>query len=172
MSDVLIRAALVADVARLQEMDIAAGAQFAAVGHPEMDDGDCISSEVAAMAIAEGRLAVAVRHGAVVGYVLVDRCGSEYCVAQITVDPSAQQGGVGTLLMRFVLADAERSGETSVVLSTQSDVPWNRPWYEALGFEVVPPQQWSAGMERVTAAQMAAGLDWSTRVHMRFAVNR
>jgi len=169
---VLIRLATADDVARIQAIDLASGAQFVEVGHPEMDDGDCIRPDVAADAIADGRLLVAVRSGEVVGYVHVDRCDDELCVAQITVDPSAQRCGIGSRLMGRVIADARRNGEATVVLSTQGDVEWNRPWYERLGFEVVEPSEWTAGMCRVTAAQTSAGLDWSTRVHMRLVLPR
>ena len=54
-----------------------------------------------------------------------------------------------------------------MVLSTQSDVAWNQPWYERVGFRVVPEAEWTPAMQAETKAQQREGLDWNTRVHMR-----
>lgn len=75
--------------------------------------------------------------------------------------------GVGTALLRRVIDEARRAGEGSVVLNTQSDVAWNRPWYERHGFAVVPRAAWSEALLAIERDQARDGLDWSTRVHMR-----
>ena len=79
-------------------------------------------------------------------------------------------GGIGTALLGEVIARAVTAGVRTLVLNTQDDVPWNRPWYEHAGFVVVPEAQWTATMRDDTAAQVAAGLDSSTRVHMRLTL--
>ena len=165
-----IRPARPTDVARLQQIDIATGAQFAEVGHPELDDGDHIPHDVALSAIDANCLFVADAGAHVLGYVYVTRSDGELCVGQISVDPTVQQHGVGTALMRHVMRRAADVGERSIVLSTQSDVVWNRPWYETLGFRVVMPADWTPDMHTIAVEQSAAGCDWSTRVFMRLVL--
>ena len=72
--------------------------------------------------------------------------------------------------MPLLLAAIDRcrqSNRRAVVLNTQSDVPWNRPWYEHFGFVVVPVEEWDADMHETVVEQTASRLDWSTRGHMR-----
>lgn len=166
----VIRPANRSDVPRLQEIDIATGPQFAAAGHPELDDGDHIPADVAYAAISERLLFVAAAGQHVAGYVYLTRSDDELCVGQISVDPADQRLGVGTALMRHVIGQATAAGERTVVLSTQSDVRWNQPWYETLGFRVVDEQDWTPDMHTIAAEQAASGCDWATRVFMRLAL--
>jgi hypothetical protein len=55
----------------------------------------------------------------------------------------------------------------SVTLSTFSDVDWNRPLYEHLGFVVVPEEEWTTGLRALMEREAGLGLDGSHRVVMR-----
>jgi GNAT superfamily N-acetyltransferase len=105
--------------------------------------------------------------GAVVGWTLVLRLGDELCLAQISVDPRYQRQGIGTALLNDVIERARAAGEPSIVLNTQADVAWNRPWYERHEFVVVEPDDWAPALREVTEYQTEDGLDWTSRVHMR-----
>lgn len=166
-ADAVVRAATEADLPALAGIEAAADAQYAAAGHPELADGSTIPEAVARKAVDQGRLAVATVAGQPVGWVYWGRVGGELSIGQICVAPAHGRQGIGTALLRYVLDRAAEAGESTVVLNTQSDVPWNRPWYEKHGFAVVPEPDWSTGMRAVTAQQAADGLDWSSRVHMR-----
>jgi hypothetical protein len=54
-----------------------------------------------------------------------------------------------------------------VTLCTFSDVDWNRPLYEHLGFSVLPEDRWTPGLRAVFDSDAALGLDLSRRVVMR-----
>ena len=70
-------------------------------------------------------------------------------------------------MIRSALLDARVAGIATMILNTERDVPWNRPLYEHLGWEVVPEPEWTDQMRDQTEYQIAAGLNWDTRVHMR-----
>jgi len=159
------------DVARCREIDLATQQQFDAAGHPEFLTTGVIPDGAAERAVEAGRILVAELDGHVEGWVFLTRSGDELCIGQIAVHPHCQRRGVGTALMDVIVAVARRNGEESIVLSTQSDVEWNRPWYEGLGFEVVPPEQWTADMVVIAEEQNEVGLDWDTRVHMRLRLD-
>lgn len=162
-----MRAARPDDVASLQEIERAADARFAEVGHPELADGEVVDADAARRMIEQGRVLVVVEASAPIAWAYVGRCGVEAALGQICVHPSVGRRGIGTALLEYVLATARARSEPSLVLSTQLDVAWNRPWYERHGFVVLAPAEWTPAMHDITAAQAAAGLESATRCHMR-----
>jgi len=167
VTSVHIRLGLPEDIARCREIDLETQRQFVDAGFPEFFALGVIPDDVASRAFATGRIVVAEHDGIVAGWVFLTRSGDELCVGQIAVAPALQRRGIGSALMQSLLAEARSRGERSVVLSTQADVEWNRPWYERIGFEVVPPEQWTDDMAAIVAEQEEIGLHWETRVHMR-----
>ena len=165
-----LRAARVDDIPALGRIQRDADARFVAAGHPELADDESIPDEVARRAIAAGRITVAELDGALAGWVYVGRIDGEACLGQISVAVEYGRRGVGSALVRAVIERARADGEASIVLNTQGDVAWNRPWFERHGFAVVAREAAGEGLRAVERAQSADGLDWSTRVHMRLAL--
>lgn len=155
------------DIVALQEIERAADTRFAGVGHPELADGAVMPDDAAARAIDGGRITVAEVDGVAVGFVVRGMLGAEPSIAQLSVLPTAGRRGVGTALLEHALDEALAGGHATMVLVTQSDVPWNRPFYERRGFEVVPESAWTPAMRAAMDAQATAGLDRATRVQMR-----
>jgi GNAT superfamily N-acetyltransferase len=54
---------------------------------------------------------------------------------QLAVRPTMQRQGIGTALVRAAMAEATGRGYGEMSLCTYADVPWNAPFYAALGFE-------------------------------------
>jgi predicted N-acetyltransferase YhbS len=63
--------------------------------------------------------------------------GAAY-LEQIAVLPSHMRQGIGGQLMTEAIAIAHRRGHQDLVLTTYDHVPWNKPYYERLGFETIP----------------------------------
>ena len=162
-----LRPGRIDDLPLLAPIEATGDAMFVAAGHPEFADAGTIDEATAARAIVEGALHVAELDGRVVGWIQVERVGDELSVHQLSVHPDAQRRGIGGALLDAAIAHAARAGEATLVLDTQSDIAWNRPWYERFGFAVVPEAEWTDAMRAITAEQTVDGLDWSTRVHMR-----
>ena len=159
------------EVPVLQRIERDADAAYADAGHPELSDGEVIPSNVALAAIDRGDLMVAAtRHGPV-GWIYIGRLGPELCIGQMSVAPEFGRRGIGTMLLEYAIDQARRAGERTIVLNTQGDVPWNRPWYERHGFVVLGPEEWTPAMRTLTEQQREIGLNWNTRVHMRLTVS-
>jgi len=167
----VIRSALLDDIADIQRIGVEADERFALAGHPELADGSTIPTRVAEQAISQGRITIAEADGYVVGWVYVGRIDGELCIGQISVTPLFGRRGIGSALLRTIIEQANSRNEASIVLNTQSDVPWNRPWFERHGFTIISRGQWTSALETVAAEQSAGGLDWSNRVHMRLVLN-
>lgn len=168
----MIRLATVEDIPHFSRIDEATDQQFIDAGHPELaGDGEYIPLEAAQRGVAESRILVGEIESEIVGWAFLTRSSGELCLGQIAVHPEAQQQGIGANLLATIIGDAERAGERTIVLSTQSDLAWNQPWYERFGFEVVPTEQWTADMVSTAVEQGNEGVDWAnTRVHMRLVL--
>lgn len=88
----------------------------------------------------------------------------------MSVTPRHQSTGVGRALMDQVSRWAVETGRRAVTLTTFSDVPWNRPLYEHLGFTVLADAGIGPELQALREAEAAAGLDPTTRVCMRRAL--
>jgi GNAT superfamily N-acetyltransferase len=86
---------------------------------------------------------------------------------EIDVHPDHGRRGLGARLIRQVCRWAVSNGYRAVTLTTFRDVPWNLPFYERLGFDVVPPDQVSASLRAIVEDETRRGLDRSRRVVMK-----
>jgi GNAT superfamily N-acetyltransferase len=152
----------------LRAIERAAGERFRTVGLGRVADDEPISVETLAAYAEAGRSWVAVDEtGAPVGYLVADVVDGCAHVEQVSVAPSAQGTGVGRALMDRARAWAEAEGRPGVTLTTFTDVPWNRPLYEHLGYRVLAEDEIGPELAAVRAAEAAHGLDPATRSVMR-----
>ncbi len=163
----MIRAAELRDIPRMQELELAAGAVFRDVGMDEIADDDPPSSEELAQAIEAGAVWVAVAETDLAGYLVgkvVDGCAH---VEQVSVHPRHARQGLGRRLLDRADVWAREGGLAALTLTTFRDVPWNAPYYERLGFRRLADGELGEGLRSVRAEEAAAGLDRWPRVCMR-----
>src|SRR5262245_41536168 len=86
---------------------------------------------------------------------------------EIDVHPDHGRRGLGTQLVMAVCVWAARQGYESVTLTTFRGVPFNMPFYERLGFEVVADTIVSPALRAVVNDETRRGLDPSNRIVMR-----
>lgn len=77
---------------------------------------------------------------------------------------------MGRALLDRVEAWAISTGREAITLTAFTDVPWNRPFYEHLGFHVLDEIDIGPGLRAVRQAEADHGLDPATRVCMRLSV--
>jgi GNAT superfamily N-acetyltransferase len=85
---------------------------------------------------------------------------------EIDVVPEHGRKGIGSRLVDVVCRWAQESGYAKVTLSTFSDVPWNRPFYEKRGFRVVESAHLPPEHLALIAAERSRGLCTDRRVIM------
>lgn len=74
-----------------------------------------------------------------VGFAHVIRLDGEYHFEQLAVHPDHGRQGIGTELVYSVVDLVASLGGRSLTLMTFADVPWNAPFYQSLGFEIIDP---------------------------------
>ena len=116
----------------------------------------------------DGHLWVAVAHDRPVGFAYVEVFEAHVAhIDELDVHPDHGRRGLGRQLVTTVCEWAARARFDSVTLCTFRDVPWNRPFYERLGFEIIPNDSLSPALVAVIDDEIRRGLDPARRVVMR-----
>ena len=170
----LVRPARPGDIERERDIERAAGRRFAHVGMSDIATHEPASPATLAEYVADGRNFVATEHdpGVAVGYALIDVVAGAAHIEQLSVDPAHQGRGFGKSLVEYVELWAYHHGLSWLTLTTFSDIPWNRPLYEHIGFEVIPTVELPDALVQLRESEAALGLDPDIRVCMRRRVSR
>jgi len=162
-----IAAARLEDLRWLAAIELAAARLLAGYA-PESILSETTSLDVLKQAQREGHLWVALADDVPVGFAHIELIERDAVhLEEIDVHPDHGRHGLGAKLVLQVCEWASGHGYRSVTLTTFRDVPWNRPFYARLGFDVVPPDQLSIALRAVIDDETRRGLDPSRRVAMR-----
>ena len=153
------------ELARLQEIEVLAGAMFREVGMPEIAEDPPPSVED--LAAAPLVLVAADDDDVVVGYARVELVDGHAHLEQLSVVPEHGGRGIGTALLDAIADWARDRGDDQITLTTFRDVPFNAPLYARRGYEVVAPGDRGHELAALVAAEAAHGLDPTQRVTMR-----
>jgi len=169
----MIRKSTLEDSERIQEVDLSAGSRFAEVGLQRISEHPPIALEILEECARSGRSWVAVDDtGTIVGYVVVELVDGYAHVEQLSVERSRHGEGFGKALLAHVESWAEAEGFEEMTLTTFSDIPFNRPLYEHLGWVVFPEAELSPGLQAIRDAERERGIEPPPRVCMRKTVTR
>jgi len=164
-----LRAATLADIPRMHQIEEDAAELFAGLGLIDIDDMAVVGIGDHGRAIDAGLSLVAEVDGRVAGFGMADAHMPDIYLHELDVDRQYQRKGVGAALVRGLIDVARSKKATSLYLSTFRDPPWNAPFYRKLGFQDVVRGdylRWMVDIER----EQAKFLDVNTRVFMRFGL--
>ncbi|MDH5307924.1 MAG: GNAT family N-acetyltransferase [Myxococcales bacterium] len=165
-----IRLAEIAQVAKLPRIEIAAAALFPEADLPPAHRTEETPACVFETAAREGRLWVALdASGEPVGFALVELASGGAHLAEMDVLPAHGRRGVGTALVRTVMAWVAQRGLAALTLTTFRHLPWNGPFYRRLGFEELASEQITPALRARLAGEAQEGLDPAQRIAMRWA---
>ncbi len=166
--EVGIRFARPDEAEQLRAVERDAGERFRSVGLAEIADNEPTS---------EAFLAAISRHGIAlcavdevdrpVGFLLAGRLDEAFHVYELSVATAWGGRGIGKRLISSIAEEARAREASSLTLATFRDVPWNRPYYERLGFVEVLPDDWTPAFHLLHAAERLSGLPVERRVFMR-----
>ncbi|MFF5078591.1 GNAT family N-acetyltransferase [Actinoplanes sp. NPDC000266] len=163
-----IRAALLADLPPLRDIERAAGESFRAIGMAAIADDEPPALEVLTHYQRAGRAWVAADGpGPPIGYLLARLVDGDVHVEQVSVHPSRQGEGAGSALLDRAETYAVEAGAPALTLTTFAEVPWNAPYYRRRGFTVLGEAELGPGLRAVREHEAAIGLDRWPRVAMR-----
>jgi GNAT superfamily N-acetyltransferase len=165
-----LRAAGVADIFRLQEIERAAAQLFRGSGLIDVDAMSVIGMDDHMRSIDEGLSIVGEVDGRMAGFVMGEMHGADAYLRELDVDPHFQQRGIGAALVKAFAEAAADKRAASIYLSTFRSPPWNAPFYRRHGFADVAEADFLPWMAAIWREQ-AAFLDMNTRTFMRAPVS-
>ncbi|ALB64893.1 putative acetyltransferase [Cronobacter condimenti 1330] len=123
--------------------------------------------------LAEGYSAVAVdEHDIPVGFINGDYVDDTLHILGVAVTREYQGQGMGKLLMADAIRCARERALHAVTLTTFRTVPWNQPFYERLGFDVIAQADLPAHLIRVLDDEAAHGFCRAARCAMRLKLRK
>ncbi|KAF2120752.1 acyl-CoA N-acyltransferase [Lophiotrema nucula] len=151
-SDINIRLATVEDLPYLVEIETACDQLFRDIDMHAIADADlptveqyrdCQEQKYVWVAV----LATAGDDKKPVAYVQIDKFENDKAlksvyIHQISVHPSHARRGIGRQLMEFLETESKQQGRFQALdLTTFDEVPWNRKYYQRLGFAVLSEEE-------------------------------
>ena len=167
-AQLMIRPPRPAELRAVQQVEVAAGRLFAEVGMDLVAQHDPFSLFELQGFLDRGAFWVAAPVGGdPVAYLLVEEVDGCAHVEQVSVHPDHGRRGVGTRLIDTAEGWAAARGLPALTLTTFSEVAWNRPYYERLGFRVLAADELTPGLVAIRTYEDSIGLDAWPRVCMR-----
>ncbi|MGR8011836.1 GNAT family N-acetyltransferase [Streptomyces hypolithicus] len=164
----MIRLARATDLPQLQDIERAAGKVFADIGMAAIAEDEPPSLEVLGGYERDGRAWVwAAEDDCPVAYLIADLVDGDGHVEQVSVHPDHARKGIGKALIEHAEQWARGQGASALTLTTFTEVVWNGPYYERLGFRLLPEAKWTRGLREIRGAEAAHGLDRWPRACMR-----
>ena len=164
----MLRAARWEDLPAVRELQRAAGVAFRALDMAAVADAEPPSIiELAAFA-QDGRAWVITDDAdRPVAFLLIAVVDGNGHVEQVSVHPDHARQGLGKTLLDTAAAWAEQHSLAALTLTTYADVPWNAPYYQRLGFQIITEADISDGLRRIRDHEQARGVARWPRVTMR-----
>lgn len=167
VGEVHICLAEVGHLASLEAVETAAGAIFRTVGMDAIADGETADPAELSEAQRADRLWVAVTEAdRVVGFLMASVLDGAGHLDEVSIHPDVAGRRIGAMLIGEFLAWGRGERFARLTLTTFAKVPWNRPYYERFGFEVVDPANWSVALRQQVESEALHGLDPELRVVM------
>ena len=163
----VIRPARGEDLETLRTVEREAGRAFAELGMDAVADDEPLPVDALFAFQRDGRAWVAVdEDDRPVAYLLAAVVDRGAHVEQVSVRPDWAGHRLGAALIETAAGWGRRQGLAALTLTTFGEVPWNRPYYERLGFAVVDDRDLTDGLRQLRAHEAQLGLDRWPRVVM------
>lgn len=144
----------------LGAIERAAASRFATIGLERIAQGRPTSEPEYLEAVGGGRLWVVEEEGGgIAGLAIADILDGEGFLAEISVRPEHGGRRLAARMIDAVATWAAAQGCGSLRLTTFNDVPWNRPYYERLGFVVLDEAEAGPQLRSVRERERARGVD-------------
>ena len=110
--------------------------------------------------------------GEVVGFLLALPVDGRAHVLEAATEYRAQGKGIGRRLFAAFHAWAADIGYSEATLTTYRDVPWNAPFYERIGYQIITVDTRRPELMAIRAEEAATGFERAPRVAMEKPLRR
>ena len=110
--------------------------------------------------------------GKVIGFLLVLPVDGRAHVLEAATEYGSQGKGIGRRLFAEFHSWAANVGYSEATLTTYRDVPWNAPFYERIGYQIIAVDARRPELMAIRAEEAAAGFERAARVAMEQTLRR
>ncbi|NUU38084.1 GNAT family N-acetyltransferase [Pseudomonas sp. C2B4] len=104
------------------------------------------------------------------GFLSAERQGSDLHIHELSVSQPMQGHGLGRKLLEAAMEHARSNQLHCVTLTTFTQVPWNAPFYQRLGFEQHTGATLDERLAEILAREYACGFEAGSRCAMSWQV--
>ena len=115
---------------------------------------------------ADNRLWVATCGHQVVGFIVIKFLPDICFIVELDVHPDFGRQGIGSALVNACGQSARERGFNQIWLTTFRKIPWNIPFYQRLGFEVMSEDSWTWEIEAIVQHEARYGFARDKRAVM------
>lgn len=163
-----IRPARPNELEQLARIEHEADRVFAVVGFDVLSDAPPPAGAQYAKAQSEGRILVAeLVSGTLAGFVRTEFVDEMPHLEQVSVLPEHARCGIGRALIAAAEEWAAQRGHPRMTLTTYREVPWNGPYYQRLGWEVLQDEDLGPQMRSIRGYERESGLEVQPRQAMK-----
>ncbi|MEU2254133.1 GNAT family N-acetyltransferase [Nocardia xishanensis] len=163
-----LRPAIDADLPILQDIERAAGKPFADIGMTAVADDEPPTLATLREFQRAGRAWVVTDAAdRPIAYLILGLVDGNAHVDQVSVDPDHAGRRFGKRLIDHAVRWARANGLPAITLTTFTEVAWNGPYYERLGFRYLSAAEETPGLRALRTAEAEHGLDRWPRACMR-----
>jgi GNAT superfamily N-acetyltransferase len=163
-TEYLVRLARVSDLRKLPAIEMAAAQRFHTSLHPAAADGYPISVALLQSWLAHDGVWVAETPShELAGFAAWVPLALDMYVVELDVLPRHAGQRIGAQLLDQLSKLGDRLGFERLILRTFSDVPWNAPYYERLGFEALGECEEHPELRSIRQQETSVGLDGDRR---------
>ncbi|MFI5715897.1 GNAT family N-acetyltransferase [Nocardia sp. NPDC051750] len=166
----MIREATAADIPALQDIEVRAGESFVAAGMAAVAGDEPLTADVLGEFVLDSRAWLWESGGRPMGYLIASILDGNAHIDQVSVLPECRGQRIGRRLIDCAVRWAADRGLRAITLTTFTEVAWNGPYYERLGFRYLEPAEETPGLRAVRSEEIAHGLDRWPRACMSASV--
>lgn len=155
---VAIRLARADEAELLPEIERSAAEAFRGSAHDQIADGEASPASFHRPLAEKGFVWVAEVDGRLAGFLTAEAVEDALHIWELAVSHAHQGHGLGRALIRSAAAAAADRGLSAVTLTTFSNIAWNAPFYERLGFRRLDAYERSDRLSAILAKEAARGL--------------
>jgi len=161
-----IRLAEIEDLPALLAIEKKAGEKYIEFGLAYLEN-ITLPIETLVEAQGDGRVwVITTLVGEMVGFAVVSTDNEQLHLEEIDIEQAHGRQGLGKALINAICDWAKTAGFKTMSLSTFRDIPWNAPYYERLGFRIVPESEFTEYFLEIQETEEKLGLPNSQRVIM------
>ncbi|MEM7332395.1 MAG: GNAT family N-acetyltransferase [Chloroflexota bacterium] len=135
LDNILFKNGKFKDLPRIKEIELAGNLIFPDGRLP--NPFETFPEEILRTRIENGRLLVVQVDKEIAGFAVFDFVENDLFLEEISVHPDFGRRGIGRKLMNHLLDLAREQGRSRITLTTFSDIKWNAPFYESMGFKLL-----------------------------------